>query len=117
MRVANDPLLLQALLVRREAGTSHFPPGYHFHVRVDCLGDCRRASEETGHVGPYGDVEPLQPVSLHPEVFEPRDEDKRHALWVSIQPMCAKPIFWRGGLLVAFAGAAVLVLVLLVIFA
>lgn len=117
MRVADDPLLLQALLARRERGTSYIPPDCHFHVWVDCLGDGRQIGAETGHVSPYRDVEPLQPMSLHPEVFEPRDEDTLQALWVSIQPICAKEIFWHDGLIVSFAGAFTLILLLLVIFA
>lgn len=117
MRVTDDPLLLHALLVRRERETSYIPPECDGHVRVDCLGDGRQTGMATGHVSPYADVEPLQPISLYPEVFEPCDEDMRQALWVSRQPIYAKRIFWHDGLIVNFAGAFVLILLLLVIFA
>jgi hypothetical protein len=113
MRVADDPLLLQAFMLRHGKATSHVLPGCRLPVMMDCLADGWQAGKGTVHVHPYADVEPMQPISLHPEVFEPRDEDTSHALWLPEHLRCANPIFPYGWLVAGLAGTVAFVLVLL----
>ena len=116
MRVAGEPLLLQALVVRQRDGAPDILPPGRPHLRDVLLRDYWQTGKRRGQERTYGVVEPSQTLSLHPEVFEPRDEDKRGALCLSNDPVDANPISWHGGLAASFAGAVVLVFVLLGVF-
>ena len=116
MRVADDPLRLKALVVRQGTGTVDILPPFHAHLRDNLLGKYWQSGMQSGQDRAYGVMEQLQPESLHPEVFEPRDEDKTRALWLSKDPVDAKPVWWHGRLVAGFAGAGVLALVLLGVF-
>jgi hypothetical protein len=116
MRVANDPLLLRELVVRHRTGPVDIQLPFHAHLRDNSLRMYGQAGVQSGQERGYGLLEPLQPGSLHPEVFEPRDEDKTRALWLSKDPVDAKAFWWHGRLVSGFAGAGVLALFLLGIF-
>lgn len=116
MRVADDPLLLQALVVRHRTGTVDIPPPFHAHLRDNLLRKYGQTGMQSSQERGYGVVEPLLPDSLHPELFEPRDEGKTRALRLSRDPVDAKPVWWHGRLAAGCAGAGVLALVLLGVF-
>jgi hypothetical protein len=116
MRVAGEPLLLQALVVRHGTEAADVLPLGRSHLGDVLLRDCWQTGKQRGQVRAYGVVEPLQPMSPHPEVFEPRDEDKRRALWLSNDPVDVIPVCWHGGLAAIFAGVVVLVFVFLGVF-
>lgn len=113
MRVAGEPLLLQALVVRQgEVAPNILPPGRP-HLRDVLLRDDWQTGKQRGQERTYGVVEPSQTLSPHPGVFEPRDDDKRGALCLSNDPVDTNPVCWHGGLAASLAGAVVLVFVLL----
>lgn len=116
MRVADDPLRLKALVVRQGTGTVDILPPLRAHLRDSLLGKYLQAGMQSGQERAYGVVEQLQPESLRPEVFEPRDEDKTRALWMSRDPVDAKPVWWHGRLVAGFAVAGFLAHVLLSVF-
>lgn len=113
MRVADDPLLLKAIIARHGREAGDILSKRQFHVRVETLDFGVRTGRLKVGTLPYGADDPLKSESLYPEEFEPSAEDESQSLWVSKDGMGGAPIFRHGGLIVASAGVFTLALVLL----
>jgi hypothetical protein len=112
MRVADDPLLLQTIVGRHGTEAADTQLSRHLHLRDNLLRIQWQTGRQKGQKRHYGLFEPLLPVSLRPEEFEPCDVDKKEALWVPRGRNDASSVSRHGGLAISVVAAVALALFL-----